>query len=346
MKHDSPNLDLLRSLAVALVIGSHLALNLSWVPARVADLEVAGRVGVAVFFVHTSLVLMQSLLRTGASPLPFYVRRCFRIYPLSITFVLLSAGVWLSKGDFAGLVSNLFLVQNVTGHDSVPPPLWSLPYEMQMYLVLPLLFLLSRRVVASVWALSVALILVAWTSGIDVRIFQYLPCFLPGVMASKLLPKNRRWHPGFMFFGLAVAAIIAPLLVANGWPEAPILWVLCLALGIAIPRTREIDSGGFVARVARVIVTYSYGAYVAHWLALLVALRAIPDASDPVIVAIFAVDLGVLSYVSYRWIERPGIELGKRLADALRARESQKLVPPQSASQPPAQRLQQLFGRW
>src|SRR2546430_3010621 len=87
----------------------------------------------------------------------FLVRRCFRIYPLSILLVLVvfafkipaaNLGVWsIHYVDLglAGLFSNLLLVQNLTFTPSIVGQLWSLPVEMQMYLLLPSLFLLARR---------------------------------------------------------------------------------------------------------------------------------------------------------------------------------------------------------
>jgi peptidoglycan/LPS O-acetylase OafA/YrhL len=83
----SPNLDFLRSLAVLLVLGSQisLAFGLPWEGTATAA---AGHLGVLLFFIHTSLVLMMSLARLkksqGGLAARFYIRRAFRIYPLAI----------------------------------------------------------------------------------------------------------------------------------------------------------------------------------------------------------------------------------------------------------------------
>ena len=84
---DLVNLDLLRTVAVTLVFVDHLA-----GAADFRGLGDIGRLGVLIFFVHTSLVLMLSLERLGLSGFRLYftflVRRIFRIYPLSILVVL------------------------------------------------------------------------------------------------------------------------------------------------------------------------------------------------------------------------------------------------------------------
>src|SRR5918996_4625319 len=88
---ESANLDMLRSVAVLLVFGSHLlvAFGLPWQGTVIGDL---GHLGVMAFFVHTSLVLMMSLARLQEGPGSivgrFYIRRAFRIYPLAIVTVL------------------------------------------------------------------------------------------------------------------------------------------------------------------------------------------------------------------------------------------------------------------
>src|ERR1700753_2908150 len=97
-----------------------------------------GRLGVLMFFVHTSLVLMFSLERSEARHTvhlfqDFYIRRAFRIYPLSGFFVLLA---WIfampqTPGGPPGapstsqLWANLLLVQNIAGRKNLISPLWS-----------------------------------------------------------------------------------------------------------------------------------------------------------------------------------------------------------------------------
>ena len=139
-----------------------------------------GRIGVLFFFVHTSLVLMYSLARMSSHPdclfARFYVRRAFRIYRLSIAAVLASLLLqipplpWEPIGvrSLPGIASNLALTMNLTYTPPILGPLWSLPLEVQMYLVLPLLFVVIRRggvaVVAGCWLLSLLLAVILLSS--------------------------------------------------------------------------------------------------------------------------------------------------------------------------------------
>src|SRR5579862_2325059 len=149
-RQESHNLDLLRSCAVLFVFASHLMEAFPGFRIGGHQFSYLGLWGVLLFFVHTSLVLMFSLerqeQRLPGQPIywPFLIRRCFRIYPLSILMVLFVVAFALPVGTmrggqflpihpgWSGLVANLLLVQNIFGW-SVLAPLWSLPYEMQMY---------------------------------------------------------------------------------------------------------------------------------------------------------------------------------------------------------------------
>ena len=123
----SSNLDFLRAIAVLLVyvghtlqvlhfqtlIGSTIFYNLQ-------------QMGVLIFFVHTSLVLMLSIDRQPRMVSVFsffYIRRAFRIYPLAIvvigTMILGSIpsfpGAQWSRPPLLTIISNVALVQNLLG---------------------------------------------------------------------------------------------------------------------------------------------------------------------------------------------------------------------------------------
>lgn len=150
----SVNLDLLRALAVMAVFFAHLSgvlHNRSW--------GSLGRFGVILFFVHTSFVLMASLERLDkpdesarSLAYAFWIRRFFRIYPLSVLFVVLvpifhipsDPGLIYAWNGIKGFFSNLTLTQNLTYSGDILSPLWSLPLEVQMYLLLPFAYFAIR----------------------------------------------------------------------------------------------------------------------------------------------------------------------------------------------------------
>jgi peptidoglycan/LPS O-acetylase OafA/YrhL len=323
----STNLDLLRSLAVSFVVISHLRYFWGWQFEGAYSLATLGRLGVAIFFVHTTLVLMMSLERTGEAALPFLIRRVFRIYPLSCTIVTLSAlpglleFVPLNAGQF---VSNLLLVQNLTGHESAPLPLWTLPYEVQMYLFLPYLFALTRSkrprlFIGLLCASASTMGFLGHIVGLNFKLLQYVPCFLPGALAFVLWRAAPRFGPVLLFSLVGLAIFFIPPLVAAGWPEMPLFWLLCLMLGLIIPQCREIENKPFAA-IGQTIATYSYGVYLTHTSAIVLAFawggRGLMEW------AICALMLPAFAFVAYHGIEKPGIALGRRIADRTQDRRT------------------------
>ncbi|MBW8900623.1 MAG: acyltransferase [Massilia sp.] len=316
-------LDAVRAVAVLLVVVSHLLLQLTnGVEPSFYSFRTMGRVGVGIFFVHTTLVLLASLARHGPAPIPFYLRRAFRIYPLSVVIVLFFALLQALAHvpiDTGKLLSNLFLVQNITGHASFPRPLWSLPYEVQMYLVLPALYQLTRARRPLMWAglLWVASTLMALTlptASLALKLMLYVPCFLPGLLAFILSKKAQSGASPTLLFGLiAIVGVLGvPMLAAAGLPEMPLLWGLCLMLGLLIPASRELKNP-LVVRGSGVIAKYSYGVYITHVLALGALDGLVPG---PAIIqwAAMLILLPGLAYICYHGIEKHGVALGARIA--------------------------------
>jgi peptidoglycan/LPS O-acetylase OafA/YrhL len=128
-----------------------------------------------------------------------------------------------------------------------------------------------------------------------------------------VLPQRRTLSPAWLFGLVAAGAVAVPTLCAAGAPELPLLWGLCLALGLTIPACREITSRA-MARIAHTIATYSYSIYLTHMFALAFALGLVPGRSVPLTLAAFLAAQFALARVCYRWIERPGIEAGVRVA--------------------------------
>jgi peptidoglycan/LPS O-acetylase OafA/YrhL len=327
---DSPNLDLLRSFAVGFVVLAHLQ---DFVPGWGwgYNMHPMGRMGIALFFVHTMLVLLMSLERHGAAAAPFLIRRFFRIYPLSIFMVLLMAffgGLGTRPVDLVGMVSNLLLIQNITGYLSSPAPLWTLPYEIQMYLFLPALYAVTRSARPLLWtglicSGALAMALVAWSASVDLWVFIFVPCFLPGVLAFVLKRRcHARLNPLLLFAGIAIAVPVTTALVNARVPETPLFWAVCLILGITLPMFREITSKP-LARCANVIATYSYGIYLTHVLALALAFTA--GRAGLVEWGVFCVLMPALAWAAYHGIEKHGIRLGVALASKLTASEPRQI---------------------
>ncbi len=327
----SANLDLLRAIAVCLVLAQHLLRRaqvsfVAWIPT-----SSLGRFGVLLFFVHTCLVLLRSLQRTQATGWElcrhFYIRRIFRIYPLSLVAVSSALALHLDSDikGIAGLshaalpgkvtiVSNLLLIQNLLSTKSIVNVLWSLPFELQMYVFLPLIFFAMarqrhQRTLIFVWILSVCvakLYLLFFPFG-PLSLLRFAPNFLPGVIAFNTRPTARVKFYAWPFF---IAALISLFAL---YPTDEMGWLLCLILGLGLSQFQEV-SISWVRYLGNRIATYSYGIYISHQFVIWFSLGVLVGSSLLLKLSVFVVLLVGVPLVLYHAIEKPAIRFGSALA--------------------------------
>jgi peptidoglycan/LPS O-acetylase OafA/YrhL len=159
------HLDLLRGIAILLVLGSHLPKDAPDMSPFLKLWHRGGWCGVDLFFVLSGFLigglLFDEFVETGSIHLKrFFIRRGFKIWPSYILFVLFEFVCLLSEkpGDFTHRMTqvlqdmwpNFLHIQNY-----FPTPFihtWSLAVEEHFYLLLPLLllFMMKRAQSASV----------------------------------------------------------------------------------------------------------------------------------------------------------------------------------------------------
>jgi peptidoglycan/LPS O-acetylase OafA/YrhL len=334
---ESSNLDFLRSSAVILVLLDHIleAIGIKLLKSFHPWDWYLGRLGVLLFFVHTSFVLMSSLERIDLSGrnivYTFYLRRFFRIYPLSTVVVIAVLCFqipdtpwgefhWLGLGT---LFSNITLTMNLTRSDPMIKTLWTLPLEIQMYLVLPIAYVLLRRfpavlTIIVLWAISVLVGIIQWRMSDRLSIAQFGPCFLGGVFAWVLHGRNIPrfspwlWPPtlgAFLFLYVSVEQLDSAM------HPSPLAWAFCLALGLTIPIFRDIPSG-VVQRSARTIAKYSFGIYLWHFPALWIGCFVLGSIHPALQITAALTALITLPVVSYHLLEEPFINYGRTLVSS------------------------------
>jgi peptidoglycan/LPS O-acetylase OafA/YrhL len=203
--------------------------------------------GVLLFLVHTALVLMMSIERLGLSGRSLYasfaVRRICRIYPLAISCVIvvvlfrIPPTTW-SAYEWAGwpaILSNVFLTQNLTQSLSVNGVLWSLPFEIQMYAILPLLFgwalrFPRLRAMYALWLVAVPIAaseyVVRSASSTSFLVARYsygvYICHMPILWLCFV-----KFQVGPALVGLVLAILLTPLIsiLVYHWLEDPFIRV-------------------------------------------------------------------------------------------------------------------------
>lgn len=314
---DLPNLDFVRSVAVITVVVEHTLLALGVRTLGPYQMKAFGVLGVLIFFVLTALVLMWSLERKPHT-LDFYIRRWFRIYPLALAVIAIAflfhaptQGFFIAAHpNLKGLLYQTSLLR-VTG-DELLSVMWSLPYEVQMYVLLPTLFFFVRKNFA-VWPVLVLWALVILTThGIPATGHTFgvaIGYFLPGVMAYVGFG---RWKPRLPGWTLPIFLIAA---WAVGWYHFTFhrAWLFCLVIGLALPMFRQMRSS-LVLTPSRIIAKYSYGIYLTHSFAIVIGLYLLRGHGLTVRLLAELVALVVLPVVAYHLLEHPMIRIGSRLA--------------------------------
>lgn len=307
-----PNLDLLRAVAVLLVLAAH---TIGYASGTTAVSYAMGQLGVMLFFVHTSLVLMQSLERQqvdGAALFrKFYIQRAFRIYPLAIVLLV---GIYLLDDQWTRFefIVNLLLVQNLFYARDMSDVLWSLPVEVQMYLMLPVLFVCFRhrpvKYLLLLWLVSVPVAYYVPTLvSARLNVFKFAPCFLAGVIAWRLQGRERL--PGWMWPLLLALACLAFILYGEPRSNNYGRWLVCLAVGLAIPWLHQLALP-WLNRASKTVAQYSYGIYLFHYPILHFAFRTL-EGMHPVLQWGLAGSLIVLlPYLGYHLVEHPMVKLG------------------------------------
>ena len=334
----SANLDILRTIAVLCVFGSHLFPIVGF-----RQIEVLGEFGVVMFFVHTSVVLMQSLQRMDGVAaddrrlaIAFWIRRVFRIYPLAILFVLLvtifripySPGFAYRWIGVKSVLANLALVQNLTGSKNVLAPMWTLPLEVQMYAILPFAYLFlspnfsrpDRRYRSVVlWLASIPLAILLPRVNYRLYIASYAPCFMAGVLAFDLLRHRRagaKRLPAWLWpTGILIAVILFNPLTSPGHHYYR-SWILTLGVALLYANVEEAADSPF-QKIFHWIAEHSYGIYLSHIVVIWFVFDAM--AGSPVWArgsVLVSASIAIPALL-YRYIERPLILAGGHISQRI-----------------------------
>ncbi|HEU5363277.1 MAG TPA: acyltransferase [Gaiellaceae bacterium] len=218
-----------------------------------------GRFAVVVFIVLSGFSLAQSPARHGwrlDSVLRFAGRRARRILPAYFAALALSLAVaWLAvpqpgqgRPDTRSVVVNGLLVQNVVHAPSPNRAFWTMAVEAQLYVALPLLLLLVRRVGAAAMVTAVTLLVAA--VGIagphDAELHTFVnqsppdlaALFALGVAAAGCVGTGGadgrlRWPWPWLALAACAPVLLAIWRLGSLWTLTHLLWV-DLALGPAV----------------------------------------------------------------------------------------------------------------
>jgi peptidoglycan/LPS O-acetylase OafA/YrhL len=330
------NFDLVRLLAAAQVAVVHICEHLrigSPMLLRVLDLFP----GVPIFFFVSGFLVSQSLARAKGLG-GFYRNRVLRVFPglwFCLLFSICLAAIftdipWTSASFYIWLLAQLSIGQFYNppflrdfGVGVLNGSLWTIPVELQFYLVLPVLYFLWKRwrrgaeaaFVIAAFAAHTFFILAIYGQGTlfaklaQVTVVPWLFFFIMGSLAARHWPRVEHlfrgrftyWLTGYVAGTLAIGYLSSLEISGNrinGISAILLLGVVLSAAYTAPALSRRLLAGNDI----------SYGFYLYH-MPLLNAYMVVGAARSPGGGAlVFAVSVFV-AVLSWRLVERPALAM-------------------------------------
>jgi peptidoglycan/LPS O-acetylase OafA/YrhL len=321
-------LDIARGFAALLVVLEHglgqcMPGYLDWSLSHIN----LGQVGVLLFFTISGFIIPASL-RAGQSQARFWLRRCCRLFPLYWTTIALTwlftwltgrppcevtleqPGVWLA---------NLTMLQGFLGAPHVLGVFWTLHVEVIIYLTCSALFALRLldRPDRLLWLMLTYYLVegaILWPvvrgkafhAG---RMFYYMAPLLGATLetwlAGRITTRSLVMLLTFLIFGpTAIFAANMSRLTLWKWLGN---WSVAYGIFALLLMARHKLRAGFLALMGRI----SYSIYLLHTLVLALLITA--HCPRWLLLPVLVVASIGLSALTYRWIEDPGIRLGRRL---------------------------------
>ena len=221
-----------------------------------------GEYGVQLFFLVSGFVILMTAWR-ARRPSDFVISRVSRLYPpywLSLVFVVAVMAVFPIRGfptDWDIVLVNLTMIQRWLMVPNVVDVYWTLGVEMQFYVVILLLLLVTRcrlsiRVILSaavLWAaVSWAVVLVAFTHTTsnpqldptwvkllnNATIAEYGPLFIMGMVMFLI----RTGHLNAWWTVPVTVSTVANGALMRGWEHGALTAAVCVVFVIVVLRER------------------------------------------------------------------------------------------------------------
>jgi peptidoglycan/LPS O-acetylase OafA/YrhL len=346
------SIESLRGVAALMVMLYHLAeLVKIPLPDSLGFISTRFGLGVPLFYTLSGFVLSYGYadkLEGSAQIRRFYIRRLFRIAPLFYAmlalWLLASWVVWNRTFSALDLFFNMsFLFGLVPGqHESIVWAGWSIGIEMLFYLIFPVIVVLTSNLRAALVGFVVASVIsntifkTLSTAGLGsfayMNLGTHLPFFMAGIAAYRIWQEMtfaRLPQLGWLLLG---ASALLGLLVANSDYLYAVLTrigfergVWAIVFGLLLLSACYASNPVLESAPLRNLGKLSFSLYLLHPMIMVALIKLdfpqrVAQLTDMTMVnfliaSIISVSLvWLLSTMSYRFVESPGIEFGRRLA--------------------------------
>lgn len=339
------SLEALRGVAAWMVVYAHYA------PFANIDIPLLrfAYTGVDLFFVLSGFVFASYLLGRRLVPIEFAIRRAFRIYPAYLVALVLYLGLKVASGLPVPYVAEHLLFAHLQSREMAffyNPAFWSLPAEVEFYLLLPLMARITRgkpvrfAVLFGV-ALGMRLALGYFANATEQNTAYVAMHHLPGMLVEFLLGgfawqlAQSRKYPKLQFilpcFGVMSWLLLADMFarLGNQGIDATALrnqtsWLAALAFAMMLPKVALVSKRAVNPVIHAALLwagRLSYGTYLLHF----AALNFVTERLQPItpMTAVFTACILTFgcSWLLYQLWENPWRKFGRLIADRLSARQ-------------------------
>lgn len=333
-------IDALRFVAAAMVMLQHYFEHRTGFMTQAVRTLQPGVAGVALFFFVSGFIIPFSVTR-GFNPIDFAIRRVTRIYPLYLVCLVPFAfyqvtGIGLAARpdiDLDRWLAAVLLVSEYVGEKPVIGAAWTLPLEFLWYALFAVFVSTCRTNVAArlermIVGVTIIALVVTIASGLRIpagRIFMLYAAVI-GYKAFLLTEGNLRVRDFLLSVTVFAVLLVPSFYVAFslhsharvGFAQALYPWLFSFGvflLVVLIPRLRA--STWLSNPVTAYLGAISYSVYLLHGQTY--------DAIRSVVAPVWAVPLSMaatllLASLTYRFVERRGIDLGRAISKRIKHR--------------------------
>jgi peptidoglycan/LPS O-acetylase OafA/YrhL len=293
-----------------------------------------GVFGVTLFFLCSGFVIPVSLEKTH-SLRKFWLNRIFRLYPLYLVSMITTLALMaMGKGHFPSvtdILANLTMLQKFLGRPSILHLYWTLSLEMAFYIMVSLVFLagwLKKSVALAVVSLIISLLIgVVGTQFFHLFSQGWGTAFYFSTMFIGFLyyRRHQRKVSAAVFTTVVLSAMGVLLLITyfnlygkdnpEGMGTLSFLPVTTAIAGAYLVFTltfvlRRIQYPGFLLALG--VISYSL------YLVQATVFSIVPASPQPYLtVAIWLGAIILISFLTYRLVEKPFMGIGKKIQGKL-----------------------------
>ena len=320
-------IDELRGVAALSVLGGHCRLLFQDSPITLTFLDVFPR-GVQLFYLLSGLILYQ-LYQEKVTALQgywaFLIRRFFRIAPMFYVAVFLCVAIFPSRiiDPPSNIVAHLSLLSfgfNPKFLNGIVGVEWSVFVECWFYVLFPALVLLFRKwpyvtalATLSISALQTGFVYLKETDVLARTFFYNMPTaqlcfFVLGMFLADALRRPPLRQPQYLFGASVVALLALPYFVK---PFTLQLYLSYFLLAAIVYSYASLDRPKVVRMLLGFTGLTSYSIYLLH-IPVIELTRQIDLVAPPVKLVMMLSALFAVCFLSYKYIELPGIRYGHR----------------------------------